>query len=63
MRARGAEARGSRAGGGHEWVTIGTLAALPFCGYLMAKFVTHSIEVRYVLGAVVAISAMVARWR
>ena len=35
------------------------LAALPFCGYLLARFVTHSIEVRYVLGAAVAISAMV----
>jgi hypothetical protein len=36
------------------------LAALPFCGYLLARFVTHSIEVRYVLGALVAISAMLA---
>lgn len=43
-----------------EWVLLLTLAALPFCGFLLAKFVTHSIEVRYVLGAVVAISAMVA---
>ena len=43
-----------------EWVLLLTLAALPFCGYLLARFVTHSIEVRYVLGAVVAISAMVA---
>ena len=42
-----------------EWVLVLTLAALPFCGYLLARFVTHSIEVRYVLGAVVAISAMV----
>jgi hypothetical protein len=42
-----------------EWVALLTLAALPVCGYLMAKYVTHSIEVRYVLGAVVAISAMV----
>jgi 4-amino-4-deoxy-L-arabinose transferase-like glycosyltransferase len=41
-----------------EWVLLLTLAALPFCGYLLARFVTHSIEVRYVLGAVVAISAM-----
>ena len=55
-----------------EWVLMLVLAALPFCGYLLARFVTHSIEVRYVLGAVVAISAMVgcsdqpvaaARWR
>ncbi len=43
-----------------EWVLLLTLAALPFCGYLLARFVTHSIEVRYVLGAAVAISAMVA---
>ena len=43
-----------------EWVFILTLAALPFCGYLLARFVTHSIEVRYVLGALVGISAMVA---
>jgi 4-amino-4-deoxy-L-arabinose transferase-like glycosyltransferase len=43
-----------------EWVALLTLAALPFCGFLLAKYVTHSIEVRYVLSAVVAISAMVA---
>jgi hypothetical protein len=43
-----------------EWVLVLTLAALPFCGYSMARWVTHSIEVRYVLGAVVAISAMLA---
>jgi uncharacterized membrane protein len=43
-----------------EWVLLLTLAALPFCGYLLARYVTHSIEVRYVLGAVVAISAMLA---
>jgi hypothetical protein len=43
-----------------EWVAILALAALPFCGYLMARFVTHTIEVRYVLGALVAISAMLA---
>jgi len=43
-----------------EWVLLLTLAALPFCGFMLARFVTHSIEVRYVLGAVVAISAMLA---
>jgi uncharacterized membrane protein len=42
-----------------EWVLVLTLAALPICGYLLARYVTHSIEVRYVLGAAVAISAMV----
>ncbi|HKO18862.1 MAG TPA: hypothetical protein VJU82_08245, partial [Acidobacteriaceae bacterium] len=49
-----------------QWVLLGTLAALPFAGYLVARFVTHSIEVRYVLGAIIAISALVAiaaaRW-
>lgn len=43
-----------------EWVAMLALAALPFCGYLLARFVTHSIEVRYVLGAAVALSAMTA---
>jgi hypothetical protein len=58
-------ARGMRGGPGlripaAEWVLMLVLAALPFCGYLIARLVTHSIEVRYVLGAVVAISAMLA---
>lgn len=43
-----------------EWVAIVVLAALPFCGYLLARFVTHSIEVRYVLGAAIGLSAMTA---
>ena len=51
---------------GSIWVLLTVLAALPFAGYLVARFVTHSIEVRYVLGALVAISALVAmalaRW-
>ncbi len=43
-----------------EWVLVLTLAALPFYGYLLARFVTHSVEMRSVLGTVVAISAMLA---
>lgn len=43
-----------------QWVLLVILAAMPFAGYLLARFVTHSIEVRYVLGAIIAISAMVA---
>jgi uncharacterized membrane protein len=43
-----------------NWVLLLVLAALPFCGYLLARYVTHSIEVRYVLGAMVAISTMLA---
>jgi hypothetical protein len=46
--------------GSAQWVLLIALAALPFGGYLLARFVTHSIEVRYVLGALVAISAMLA---
>ena len=34
--------------------------ALPFYGYLLARFVTHSIEMCSVLGIMVAISAMLA---
>ena len=41
-----------------EWVLLIALAVLPFCGYVLARLVTHSIEVRYVVGALVAISAM-----
>ncbi|HVG27204.1 MAG TPA: glycosyltransferase family 39 protein [Acidobacteriaceae bacterium] len=37
-----------------------TLAALPLFGFLIAFFVTHSIEVRYVLGAIVAIAIFAA---
>jgi uncharacterized membrane protein len=55
----GREVRGPRVPSA-EWVLVLVLAALPFCGYMLARFVTHSIEVRYVLGAAVAISAMLA---
>jgi hypothetical protein len=46
--------------GSAEWVAVLLMAALPFGGYLLARFVTHSIEVRYVLGALVALSIMTA---
>ena len=36
------------------------LAALPICGFLLARLVTHSIEVRYVLPAILGIALMVA---
>jgi hypothetical protein len=36
------------------------LAALPFFGFLLARFVTHSIEVRYVLGAILALSVLLS---
>ncbi len=42
-----------------EWVLLVVLAAMPFLAYLLARLVTHSIEVRFALGAMVAIAAMV----
>lgn len=39
-----------------ELVFLLTLAALPLFGVALAMFVTHSIEVRYVLSAIIAIS-------
>jgi hypothetical protein len=43
-----------------ELVFLVVLAALPFFGFLLARFVTHSIEVRYVLGSILAISILLA---
>jgi hypothetical protein len=43
-----------------EAVFLIVLAALPFFGFLLARFVTHSIEVRYVLGAIIAITILLA---
>jgi hypothetical protein len=43
-----------------EAVLLVLLAALPVLGYLLARFVTHSIEVRFVLGAIEGISVLVA---
>ena len=45
---------------GAELVFLVALAALPLFGVALAKFVTHSIEVRYVLSAIIAISIFVA---
>lgn len=43
-----------------ELVFLVTLAALPLSGFLLALFVTRSIEVRYVLGAIIAIAIFFA---
>lgn len=39
-------------------VFVVTLTALPFFGFLLARFVTHSFEVRYVVEALVGISIL-----
>ena len=43
-----------------ELAFIVVLAALPFFGFLLARFFTHSIEVRYVLGAIIGITVLLA---
>ena len=43
-----------------ERVFLVVLAAMPFFGFLLARFVTHSIEVRYVLPAIVGIAVLIA---
>ncbi len=43
-----------------ESIFIFVLAALPFFGFLLARVVTHSIEVRYVLGAIIGITILLA---
>ena len=43
-----------------EFAFLIMLAALPFFGFLMGHFVTHALEPRYVLGAVIGIAALVA---
>lgn len=43
-----------------ERVFLIVLAAMPFFGFLLAHFVTHSIEVRYVLPAMIGIAVLMA---
>ena len=42
-----------------EWVLMLMLAAMPLLAYVLARVVTHSIEARFALGAIVAIAALV----
>jgi hypothetical protein len=42
-----------------EWVLMLVLAAMPLLAYALARLVTHSIEARFALGAMVAIAALV----
>ncbi len=43
-----------------ELVFMVLVAALPFFGYLLARMVTHVIEARFVLGAILGIDALLA---
>ncbi|MGD0649233.1 MAG: hypothetical protein ABR971_14705, partial [Acidobacteriaceae bacterium] len=39
------------------WVSLFSMALLPFFGYLFGRFVTHTMEVRYVIAALIAFVA------
>ena len=43
-----------------ERIYLLVLAAMPVFGFLLARFVTHSIEVRYVLSAMLGIAVLIA---
>lgn len=43
-----------------EKIFLLVLAILPFFGFLLARFVTHSIEVRYILPAILGLSVLIA---
>ena len=42
------------------WVALATMALLPLFGYLFGRFVTHTMEVRYVIAALIAFVATLA---
>jgi Dolichyl-phosphate-mannose-protein mannosyltransferase len=41
----------------YTWVALASMALLPFFGYLFGRFVTHTMEVRYVIAALIAFAA------
>jgi len=41
----------------YTWVALFSMALLPFFGYLFGRFVTHTMEVRYVIAALIAFAA------
>jgi len=43
-----------------EFVLLITLSALPFVGFLLGRFVTHTMEPRYALGSVIGIAALLS---
>jgi hypothetical protein len=41
----------------YTWVALSAMVLLPFFGYLFGRFVTHTMEVRYVIAALIAFAA------
>lgn len=44
----------------YTWFALSAMALLPFFGYLFGRFVTHTMEVRYVIAALIAFAATFA---
>ena len=44
----------------YTWAALAAMALLPFFGYLFGRFVTHTMEVRYVIAALIAFAATFA---
>jgi Dolichyl-phosphate-mannose-protein mannosyltransferase len=44
----------------YTWVALSAMALLPLFGYLFGRFVTHTMEVRYVIAALIAFAATFA---
>jgi 4-amino-4-deoxy-L-arabinose transferase-like glycosyltransferase len=44
----------------YTWVALAAMALLPLFGYLFGRFVTHTMEVRYVIAALIAFAATFA---
>jgi hypothetical protein len=42
----------------YTWIALFSMALLPFFGYLFGRFVTHTMEVRYVIAALIAFAAV-----
>lgn len=42
----------------YTWIALASMALLPFFGYLFGRFVTHTMEVRYVIAALIAFVAV-----
>jgi 4-amino-4-deoxy-L-arabinose transferase-like glycosyltransferase len=42
----------------HVWIALVSMALLPFFGFLFGRFVTHTMEVKYVIAALIAFAAI-----
>jgi hypothetical protein len=52
--------RGARTEPLHEWAALAALVLLPVFGYLLGRFVTHAVDVRYMIATLFAVAAFCA---